>query len=299
MAHAPQEVVLDLAQSAELFVLVLDLVEQLGIPDRDADLARVQVKQGLIGALPGLRRGEARQEQPEALVAGAQLGADRDRDARDAFVGLDAVRIDEPQLGGDEAECVLGIAGGPLGHRGDAVARLGRLDGRQDEPELSVAAFGVAGQAIVALSELGEDVTADDRDRLAHVAGRDARHGGRDLAQRSDEVQPDHRSAQDSDRDGDREHEQEQPLADLRIERADDDQQHPEDRERDDRRGQKRQVEPGLEGEGDTTSRSRFRGWGHAKSSSASGALAAGAATSAGAVAPGGATELGPVAISR
>ena len=89
MADAPQEVVLDLAQLAQLLVLVLDLVEQLGVADGDADLAGVQVEQRLVGALPCPRRRQAGQQQAEALVAGAQLGADRDRDAGDALLGLD------------------------------------------------------------------------------------------------------------------------------------------------------------------------------------------------------------------
>ena len=105
------------------------------------------------------------------------------RDAGDALLGLDAVGVDEAQLGRDEPERALRIAGRPLGERVDAVARLGRLDRGQDQAELAVAPFGVAGQAIVALGQLGQDVAALDRDRLAEVARRDALDGGRDLAQ--------------------------------------------------------------------------------------------------------------------
>ena len=54
VADAAQEVVLDLAQLAQLDVLLLDLGEQLGVADGDADLAGVQVEQGLVGPLPGL-----------------------------------------------------------------------------------------------------------------------------------------------------------------------------------------------------------------------------------------------------
>ena len=38
------------------------------------------------------------------------------------------VRVDEAQLGRDEAERGLRVAGGTLGHRVDAVAWLGRFD---------------------------------------------------------------------------------------------------------------------------------------------------------------------------
>ena len=93
--------------------------------------------------------------------------------------------------------------------------------------ELPVAPIGVAGQPVVALGQLGEDVGADDRDRLAHVAGRDARHRGRDLAQRPDEVEPDGGPADDPDDDRDREHEQEESRADLRFDRTADDEQRP------------------------------------------------------------------------
>ena len=88
----------------ELLVLVLDLVEQLGVADGDADLAGVQVEQRLVGAFPGPRRGQARQQQADPLVAGAQLGADRDRDAGDPLLRLRRVGIDEQDDRSDEAE---------------------------------------------------------------------------------------------------------------------------------------------------------------------------------------------------
>ena len=47
-----------------------------------------------------------------------------------------------------------------VGHRIDAVARLGRLDRGQDQAELAVAPLGVGGQAVVALGQLGQDVVA-------------------------------------------------------------------------------------------------------------------------------------------
>ena len=180
--------------------------------------------------------------RPDPLVAGAELGPDRHRHARDALLGLHRVGVDEEDHGGDEPECRLGIAGGALGHRLDAVPRLGRFDRRQDRPELSVATLGVGGQAVVALGQLGEDIGPHDRDRLAHVARRDARHRRRDLAQRPDQVQPDRGPAQDPDDDGDGEHEQQEARPDVGIDRAGHDEQEAEDAERDERGGQQRRA---------------------------------------------------------
>ena len=220
MADAAEEVVLHLAQVPQLAVLVLDLAEQLGVPDGDPDLAGVQVQERLVGPLPIARRRQAGEDEAHPLVAGAELGPDRHRHARDALLGLHRVGVDEEDHGCDEPECRLGIAGGALGHRLDAVPRLGRFDRRQDRPELSVATLGVGGQAVVALGQLGEDIGPHDRDRLAHVARRDARHRGRDLAQRPDQVQPDRGPAQDPDDDGDGEHEQQEARPDVGIDRA-------------------------------------------------------------------------------
>ena len=249
VADAAEEVVLDVAQAAELGVLLLDLGEQLGIADGDPDLAGVQVEEGLVGALPGPGGGQAREEQAHPLVAGAEFGADRDRDAGDALFWVDGVGVDEDDHGGDEAERRLGVAGGALGHRVDAVARLGRFDGGEDEPELAVAPVGIAGEAVVTLRELGEDVVALDRDRAGHVAGRDPGDGRRDLAQRRHEAHADDGPAEDADDDRGREHEQEEADPDLRLDRAGHDEQGPEEGERDDRRDQEGQRQPRLKGE--------------------------------------------------
>ena len=91
------------------------------------------------------------------------------------------------------------VARRALGERLHAVARLGRLDRGEDQPELAVAPLGVAGQAVVALGQLGQDVAALDRDRLAQVARGDALDRGRDLAQGPDQVEADRGAGEDAD----------------------------------------------------------------------------------------------------
>ena len=56
VAHAAQEVVLRGVELEQLAVLRLDLGEQLGIADRDRDLAREQLEEVLVGALPAAGR---------------------------------------------------------------------------------------------------------------------------------------------------------------------------------------------------------------------------------------------------
>ena len=94
------------------------------------------------------------------------------RHAGDPLLGLDAVRIDEPDRRGDEAEGTFGVTRRAFGHELDAVSRLGGLDRRQDEPELLVPSLRVARQPVVALGKPRQHVVALDRERLAAVARR-------------------------------------------------------------------------------------------------------------------------------
>ena len=68
VADAAQEVVLRRVELDEPAVLGLDLGEQLGVADRDRDLAREQLEQVLVGALPAPRRRQVPDEHAEVLA---------------------------------------------------------------------------------------------------------------------------------------------------------------------------------------------------------------------------------------
>ena len=276
VADAAQEVVLDLAQLAQLAVLVLDLGEQLGVADRDADLAGVQVEQGLVGPLPGPCRGQARQEETQPLVAGAKLGADRD--ARRRGCAPRARRCRGRRTAASAAmkpNAARASRAASLGHRVDAVARLGRLDRGQDQPELAVAPLGVAGQAVVALGQLGQDVAArrpgsagsGRRRRRADTAAEISRSGATRSSPTADPPRMPTATAIANMNSSSR-----APTsgstAPLAMSST------PKIAERDDRRGQEGQGQPRLERQGDA-SPAPVRRLGHASSSSASGAARA------------------------
>ena len=127
VADAAQEVVLDLAQRSGAgrsapATWSNSSAFRMATP---ISLA-IEVEERLVGALPRLRRRQARdQEQAHPIVAGPQLGADRQRDAGDPLLRFDAVGVDEQQHRGDEPEGDLGVACRTLGERVDAVAWLG------------------------------------------------------------------------------------------------------------------------------------------------------------------------------
>ena len=104
----------------------------------------------------------------------------------------------------------------------------------------------------MALGKLGQDVVADDGDRLAHVACGDPRDRGGDLSQRCDQLEPDRRPTDHADDDRDRKHEQEQACSDLWVHGSAGDEQDPEDAERDDGRREKGQGQAGLERQAET-----------------------------------------------
>ena len=62
VADAAEEVVLGRIELEQLGVLGLDLGEQLGVPDGDRDLAREQLEEVLVGALPAPRRRQVTDE---------------------------------------------------------------------------------------------------------------------------------------------------------------------------------------------------------------------------------------------
>ena len=144
---------------AQLAVLVLDLGEQLGVADGDADLARVQVEERLVGALPRPRRRQAGQDEADPLVARAEVGADRHRARRGSAprprresgsTNMTTAAMN-PKLASASRAARSAMASTPS--RGSADSTAARI-----EPELAVAPLGIGGQPVVALGELGEDV---------------------------------------------------------------------------------------------------------------------------------------------
>ena len=67
VADAAQEVVLGGVEFQQLGVLRLDLLEQLGVPDADRDLAGEQVQQVLVRALPAPRRRQPAKQDTELV----------------------------------------------------------------------------------------------------------------------------------------------------------------------------------------------------------------------------------------
>src|SRR3954471_13280562 len=95
VADATEEVVLRRIELEQLAVLGLDSGEQLGIPDRDGDLAGEELEQILIGPLPDPCRRQMSDEDPELLAAELEGGPDRERFAGDPLLGRDLARTDE------------------------------------------------------------------------------------------------------------------------------------------------------------------------------------------------------------
>ncbi len=204
--------------------------------------------------------GRLAQEQADPLVAGAQLRADRDRDAGDPLLGLDAVRIDEPERRGDEPEGAFGIARRAFGHGVDAVARLGGFDRRQDEPELRLRRCASSARRLWLSASWARTsspstgigwLTSPAETRA--TASEISRSGA--TRSRPTAAPPSTPTA-----DGDREHEQQEPAsrpgARRRRSRS---AAAPKIAERDDRRGQQRQGQPGLEREPRTAVRRAAR----------------------------------------
>ncbi len=70
----------------QLLPLPLDLLEQLEVPDRDRDLAGVQLEEVLVGGIPAPRRRQMADEDAEPLVRQRQDGPDRARLAGDVLL---------------------------------------------------------------------------------------------------------------------------------------------------------------------------------------------------------------------
>ena len=127
VADAAQEVVLGGVELEELGVLRLDLGEQLGVPDRDRDLAREQLEQVLVGALPRPGRRQVPDEHAELLVADLEDGPDRQRLAGDPLLdGRSSRGSTQEDVAVDHPERGAGVGGGAPGDELGAVAGRAR-----------------------------------------------------------------------------------------------------------------------------------------------------------------------------
>ena len=180
MAHAAQEVVFRSVELDQLGVLGLDPGEQLGVPDRDGDLAGVQLEQVLIGPVPLPRRGEVAHDHAELFGADVEDGSNRQGLAGDPLLRRHRGGVDEEDLGVDQAERGPGIARGTAGDELGTVSGRAALERFEDPPELAVPPLEVAGQPVVGLRQAGELVLAGDDDRRRQVAGRRPLDGSRD-----------------------------------------------------------------------------------------------------------------------
>ena len=214
VADAAQEVVLRRVELEELGVLRLDLGEQLGVPDRDRDLAREQLEQVLVGALPAPRRRQvsdqdARASSPPARRTariGTRLAGDAllDRDRRagrrgstSASIIPNALRASWRPRAGDELE---------------AVPRRAALDRREDPAELPVPPLEVGGEPVVALGEAGELVLARRRRSGVERSPAEARSTARrDRPQRRGQVRGEEPGEEDREDGRQDEDEEQQP----------------------------------------------------------------------------------------
>jgi hypothetical protein len=251
VADAAKEVVLDGIQLEELGVLGLDHGEELGVPDRDRDLAGEQLEEVLVAALPRSRGRQVAHEHADLLAANPKNRADGARIPRDVLLDRNGSRIHELDLRVDHLERGLGMRGGPPDEPVHAIPGRGCLDGREDLPELPVPALEVTRQAVVALGEPGHLVVAGNEDLRGQVAGRDAVDGRGDGPKRARQVGGQQVRDEDADerRDDDRE---QQESAGRRVRSGAHDgagrkQEDPEARERQDRGGHEPEREARAE----------------------------------------------------
>ena len=107
VADAAQELVLRRVELDELGVLRLDLGEQLGVADRDRDLAREQLEQVLVGALPATASRAAGRTAPRGPPPPARRTARSGRDSPGTTSSIGIVRgvaqvdgrVDHPERG--------------------------------------------------------------------------------------------------------------------------------------------------------------------------------------------------------
>jgi hypothetical protein len=124
------------------------------------------------------------EKHADSLIAGAQVGADRARLARHGLFDFNARRIDQQDLGIDEAECVARVSGRLAREPGRALPRRAVNDAGEDPAKLPVAAFQVSRQAVVALGQPRQLIIAGHRDGSRQVARLDPVHGRGDRPKR-------------------------------------------------------------------------------------------------------------------
>ena len=227
-----------------------DPLEQLRVADGHPDLAREQLEQVLVGALPATGRRQVADEHAEPVLAGAQLRPDGQCLTRDALLDLDrrGVAKDDPRI--DHPERGAGVLGRPADEPVDAVAGR-RGDQRGEDPaELPVAVLELSGEAVVALGETGQLIVSGDHDRRRQVAGRDPVDGRGDGAQRGRQVGGKREGDQDGQEGGDHDRQEQDARHGLgrvggEFLRSDDDQA--ERGERQHRRRDERDRDPGPE----------------------------------------------------
>ena len=235
VADPAQEVVLRRVELEELGVLRLDPLVELGVADRDGDLAGEQFEQVLIGASPGPEWRHATQEQPDRLVAGPQDRAERAHLAGHHLLDGKVVRVAQEQAGLRQVEDPFCL-GRPACHQeSGAIADRDVRNRRVDLRHFTIAAVEVRGQAVVALGEARQLVVARDLDGRRQVAGRHAIDGRRDRPQWAGEIGGHEVGEEDRDEDRHDQGEQEEP-PDGRIEGIREVRNEPEHGQRHDRR---------------------------------------------------------------
>ena len=174
VADAAQELVLRLVQLDQPLPLALDLVEQLLVPNRDGDLAGVELEQVLVRCVPAAGRREVADEDPDALVGQGEDGPDRAQLAGDVLLDGHHRRVNELDAGVDHAER---RARAPRRLRDESLQPItGRClaDREEDSAQLRVASLQRRREPVVALHEACQLVLARDLHADREVARRGA-----------------------------------------------------------------------------------------------------------------------------
>ena len=156
VADPAQEVVLGGVELEEPGVLGTDPFEQLGVPDRDPDLAGEQLEEVLVGPIPdhGSRAGGRRAVRAARRRPGGRPGPAAARPGTRSSAGT-VVEVDQEDPRVDHPKGRPGVIGGPADQPVDAVARRGRDERGEDPSELAVPALELGGEPVVALGETG------------------------------------------------------------------------------------------------------------------------------------------------
>src|SRR6185503_15785679 len=146
VAAPAEEFVLRLVQLDEAPALLLDLVEQLDVPDRHRDLAGIELEEILVRGVPGASRGHMTDEHADALVREREHGTQRPSLARDRLLLLNLAGVPQDDPGVDHPERGLCAPCRLLDEALEAVPRRRLADGQQDPSELLIASLEIRGQ---------------------------------------------------------------------------------------------------------------------------------------------------------